>query len=56
MKQSRIVIKLLTSCYKKVKSRHFSLMYATITFALVWYNGPVVQGLKVTKALASSDL
>ena len=54
MKQSSIVIKLVASSHKEVKSRHFAIKYAT-NF-LFCYSGPMMQGFRVINALASSSL
>ena len=52
MKQSTIVIKLVASCHKKVKSRYFAIKCAINS--LVCYNGPMMQGFRVIKVLESS--
>ena len=55
MKQSKIIIKLVTSCHNEVKSRHFALksMLQILLFFIMAFR---MQGLRVIKALASLGL
>ena len=48
------VVKLIVPCHTDNKSRHFAIKYATKN--LVYYNGPMMQGFRILKALVSSGL